>query len=94
METLLWYQGSANLFDLDASKLNPVNAADPSCKIIVNSLLNIGAGIYLHSIKAYIVFQCLTLSRHNAMMIMKSKYIRKNELLPYCRVCIFDLSIP
>jgi len=49
-------KATANLFDLDASKLNPVNAADPSLQNYSKFSPNIGAGIYLHSDKAYIGF--------------------------------------
>lgn len=49
-------KATANLFDLDASKLNPVNAADPSLQNYSKFSPNIGAGIYLHSNKAYIGF--------------------------------------
>jgi len=42
-------KATANLFDLDASKLNPVNAADPSLQNYSKFSPNIGAGIYLHS---------------------------------------------
>ena len=47
-------KATANLFDLDASKLNPVNAADPSLQNYSKFSPNIGAGIYLHSDKAYL----------------------------------------
>jgi len=49
-------KATANLFDLDASKLNPVNAADPSLQNYSKFSPNIGAGIYLHSDKAYVGF--------------------------------------
>ncbi|EIA07151.1 type IX secretion system membrane protein PorP/SprF [Flavobacterium frigoris] len=47
-------KATANLFDLDVTKLNPVDD-DPSLHNFNNKLTpNIGAGIYLHSDKAYI----------------------------------------
>jgi type IX secretion system PorP/SprF family membrane protein len=49
-------KATANLFDLDVSKLNPVNAADPSLQNYSKFSPNIGAGIYLHSDKAYVGF--------------------------------------
>lgn len=49
-------KATANLFDLDASKLNPVNAADPSLQNYSSFSPNIGAGIYWHSDNAYIGF--------------------------------------
>ena len=49
-------KATANLFDLDASKLNPVDADDPSLQNYDKFSPNIGAGIYLHSHKAYIGF--------------------------------------
>jgi type IX secretion system PorP/SprF family membrane protein len=47
-------KATANLFDLDASKLNPVDATDPSLQNYSKFSPNIGAGIYWHSDKAYI----------------------------------------
>jgi type IX secretion system PorP/SprF family membrane protein len=47
-------KATANLFDLDASKLNPVDATDPSLQNYSKFSPNIGAGIYLHSDKAYL----------------------------------------
>lgn len=49
-------KATANLFDLDVTKLNPVNAADPSLQNYSKFTPNIGAGIYLHSDKAYVGF--------------------------------------
>ena len=49
-------KATANLFDLDASKLNPVDANDPSLQNYNKFSPNIGAGLYLHSHKAYIGF--------------------------------------
>ena len=49
-------KATANLFDLDPSKLNPVDATDPSLQNYSNFSPNIGAGLYLHSDKAYVGF--------------------------------------
>ena len=52
-------KATANLFNLDITKLNPVDAfpLDPSMQNINNEFSpNIGAGLYLHSDKAYIGF--------------------------------------
>ena len=49
-------KATANLFDLDQSKLNPVDATDPSLQNFNKFSPNIGAGIYLHSDKAYVGF--------------------------------------
>lgn len=46
-------KATANLFDLDATKLNP-SATDPSLQNYSKFSPNIGAGIYLHSDKAYL----------------------------------------
>jgi type IX secretion system PorP/SprF family membrane protein len=47
-------KATGNLFSLDASKLNPV-ISDPSIRDYNNKFTpNIGAGIYLHSDKAYV----------------------------------------
>ncbi|WP_291103705.1 MULTISPECIES: PorP/SprF family type IX secretion system membrane protein [unclassified Flavobacterium] len=48
-------KATANLFDLDASKLTNVDP-DPSLQNYSKFSPNIGAGIYLHSDKAYIGF--------------------------------------
>jgi type IX secretion system PorP/SprF family membrane protein len=49
-------KATANLFDLDASKLNPVDATDPSLQNYSTFSPNIGAGIYWHSDNAYVGF--------------------------------------
>lgn len=49
-------KATANLFDLDQTKLNPVDATDPSLQNFNKFTPNIGAGIYLHSDKAYVGF--------------------------------------
>ena len=49
-------KATANLFDLDASKLNPVDAADPSLQNYSTFSPNIGGGLYWHSDKAYLGF--------------------------------------
>ncbi|MBP6758153.1 MAG: type IX secretion system membrane protein PorP/SprF [Flavobacterium sp.] len=49
-------KATANLFDLDPSKLNPVDASDPSLQNYSKFSPNIGAGLYLHSEKAYLGF--------------------------------------
>lgn len=49
-------KATANLFDLDPSKLNPVDATDPSLQNYNKFTPNIGAGIYLHSDNAYVGF--------------------------------------
>lgn len=47
-------KATANLFDLDVSRLNPVDS-DPSLHDYNNKFSpNIGAGVYLHSDKAYV----------------------------------------
>ena len=47
-------KATANLFDLDASKLNPVDATDPSLQNYNEFSPNIVAGVDWHSDKAYI----------------------------------------
>ena len=47
-------KGTANLFNLDVTKLNPNDATDPSFQNYNKFSPNIGAGIYLHSDKAYL----------------------------------------
>jgi type IX secretion system PorP/SprF family membrane protein len=48
-------KGTANLFSLDRSKLNPVNQSDPSLQNLNNYFSpNVGAGVYFHSDKSYL----------------------------------------
>ncbi|WP_347049519.1 PorP/SprF family type IX secretion system membrane protein [Flavobacterium olei] len=48
-------KGSANIFNLDVSKLNPADQGDPQFQNLENDFSpNVGAGIYWHSDKAYI----------------------------------------
>ncbi len=50
-------KGTANLFNLDVSKLNPETPLDPSLQDLNNYFTpNLGAGIYIHSDKAYFGF--------------------------------------
>lgn len=49
-------KATGNTFDLDQTKLNPVDATDPSLLNFNKFNPNIGAGIYLHSDKAYVGF--------------------------------------
>lgn len=48
-------KGTANLFNLDPSKLNPQNSGDPLLQDLNNDFSpNVGAGAYLHSDKLYL----------------------------------------
>jgi type IX secretion system PorP/SprF family membrane protein len=47
-------KATANLFDIDQSRLTPEDLNDPSLQNYNSFSPNIGAGIYLHSDKAYI----------------------------------------
>lgn len=48
-------KGTANLFNLDMSKLNPEEQGDPQFQDLDNKFSpNVGAGVYWHSDKAYI----------------------------------------
>ena len=49
-------KANANLLNLDGSKLNPVDASDPTLQNYNKFSPNIGAGLYLHSDKAYVGF--------------------------------------
>ena len=50
----LGIKGTANLFNLDVTKLDPKDAGDESFQNYNKFTPNIGAGIYLHSNKAYL----------------------------------------
>lgn len=48
-------KGTANLFNLDVTKLNPVSTGDPLLQNLDNNFSpNVGAGVYLHSDKLYL----------------------------------------
>jgi type IX secretion system PorP/SprF family membrane protein len=48
-------KGTANIFNLDVNKLNPVDQGDPQFQDLKNKFSpNVGAGVYWHSDKAYI----------------------------------------
>ena len=48
-------KGTANLFNLDVTKLNPENANDPLLQGLNNNFSpNVGAGVYFHSDKLYL----------------------------------------
>ncbi len=50
-------KGTANIFNIDVTKLNPGDQTDPQFQNIDNEFSpNIGAGLYLHSQKAYLGF--------------------------------------
>lgn len=50
-------KGTANLFSIDVNKLNPGDQTDPQFQNFNNEFSpNIGAGLYLHSHKAYLGF--------------------------------------
>jgi type IX secretion system PorP/SprF family membrane protein len=50
-------KGTANIFNIDVTKLNPSDQTDPQFQDINNDFSpNIGAGLYLHSQKAYLGF--------------------------------------
>lgn len=50
-------KGTANLFNLDISKLSPENQSDPTLQDLNNFFSpNLGAGVYLHSDKLYFGF--------------------------------------
>ncbi|MXO07496.1 type IX secretion system membrane protein PorP/SprF [Flavobacterium sp. HBTb2-11-1] len=50
-------KGTANLFNLDINKLNPENQGDPQFQNLNSKFSpNVGAGVYLHSDKAYVGF--------------------------------------
>jgi type IX secretion system PorP/SprF family membrane protein len=50
-------KGTVNIFNIDVTKLNPTDSSDPEFQNIDNEFSpNIGAGLYLHSQKAYLGF--------------------------------------
>ena len=86
-------KATANLFDLDITKLDPVNISDPALQNIKNKFSpNIGGGIYLHSNKAYIGLSApnfIETNRYNVNEVVILK-----EKMHYYLIAgyVFDLS--
>jgi type IX secretion system PorP/SprF family membrane protein len=85
-------KATANLFSLDPSKLNPVES-DPTIRYYNNKFSpNIGAGVYLHSDKAYVGFSIpnfLETKRYDDNEIA----VRKEKINYYLIAgYVFDLS--
>lgn len=85
-------KATANLFDLDATKLNPVIATDPSLQNYSKFTPNIGAGIYLHSDNVYVGFSVpnfIETNRYNDNEVAIFK-----ERISYYLIAgvVFDLS--
>ncbi|PWA05135.1 PorP/SprF family type IX secretion system membrane protein [Flavobacterium laiguense] len=60
-------KGTANIFNVDVTKLNPGDQTDPEFQNIDNEFSpNIGAGLYLHSHKAYLGFSIPNFIETNA----------------------------
>lgn len=85
-------KATANLFNLDNSKLNPVDQGDPTLQNFSKFNPNIGAGIYLHSDKSYIGFSVpnfIQTNRYNDNNVSLNK-----ERINYYLIAgyIFDLN--
>jgi type IX secretion system PorP/SprF family membrane protein len=60
-------KGTANIFNIDVTKLNPGDQTDPEFQNLDNEFSpNIGAGLYLHSQKAYLGFSIPNFIETNA----------------------------
>jgi type IX secretion system PorP/SprF family membrane protein len=60
-------KGTANIFNIDVTKLNPGDQNDPEFQSMDNEFSpNIGAGLYLHSQKAYLGFSIPNFIETNA----------------------------
>jgi type IX secretion system PorP/SprF family membrane protein len=60
-------KGTANIFDIDVTKLNPGDQTDPEFQNMDNEFSpNIGAGLYLHSQKGYLGFSIPNFIETNA----------------------------
>lgn len=60
-------KGTANIFSIDVTKLNPSDQTDPQFQNLENDFSpNIGAGLYLHSDKAYLGFSIPNFIETNA----------------------------
>jgi type IX secretion system PorP/SprF family membrane protein len=63
----LGIKGTANIFNIDVTKLNPGDQTDPEFQDLNNDFSpNIGAGLYLHSQKAYVGFSIPNFIETNA----------------------------
>lgn len=85
-------KATANLFNLDNSKLNPVDQGDPTLQNFNKFNPNIGAGIYLHSDKSYIGFSVpnfIQTNRYNDNNVSLNK-----ERINYYLIAgyVFDLN--
>jgi len=86
-------KATANIFNLDVAKLDPKDAGDPSLQNMDNKFSpNIGAGIYLHSDKAYLGFSVpnfIESKRYNANEVAIFK-----ERINYYLIAgyVFDLN--
>jgi len=69
-------KGTANIFNIDITKLNPGDQNDPQFQNFNNEFSpNIGAGLYLHSSKAYVGF--------SAPNFIESKLYNDNDVSIY-----------
>jgi len=85
-------KATANLFDLDATKLTSEEAADPSLQNYNAFSPNIGAGIYYHSDKAYIGFSVPNFIETNRYDDNERAIFKEKMNYYFITGYVFDLS--
>ena len=86
-------KGTANLFNLDVSKLNPESQGDPQFQDLNNKFSpNVGAGVYWHSDKAYIGLSVPNFIETNRYA--DNDYAIYKDKINYYLIagCVFDLD--
>ena len=86
-------KGTANLFNLDVTKLNPDDPSDPSLQNYNKFTPNIGAGVYLHSDKAYLGLSIPNFIQTNRYDDNEIATISKDKINTYLIAgYVFDLN--
>jgi len=84
---------SANMFDLDVSKLNPGDANDPNLQNYNNEITpNFGAGIYFHSDKLYLGLSVPYITRNTKYSDNDVAVYTERENFYFIGGYVFDLS--
>lgn len=85
-------KATANLFNLNTNELDPLDADDPSLQNFNNFSPNIGAGLYLHSNKAYVGFSVPNFIETNRYDDNQVKIFKEKMNYYLIGGYVFDLS--
>jgi type IX secretion system PorP/SprF family membrane protein len=85
-------KATANLFNLNVNALDPADAGDPSLQNLNNFSPNIGAGLYLHSDKAYVGFSVPNFIETNRYDDNQVKVFKEKMNYYLIGGYVFDLS--